>query len=64
MKEKNISQYKILKDGVLDNKTLDGIKKGNNITLLTLERLCRYLGCTPNEIVRFAEEEEQGDGKL
>lgn len=56
MKEKGVTQYKILKDGVLDNKTLDAIKKGNNMTLLTLERLCKYLNCTPNDIVRFVDE--------
>lgn len=52
MKEKNISQYQLLKKG-LDNKTLDSIKKNGNITLLTLEKLCTILECTPNDIVRF-----------
>ena len=33
---KNISQYHLLKSG-LDNKTLDGLKKNKNITLLTVE---------------------------
>ncbi len=56
MKERGVTQYKILKDGILDNKTLDAVKKGNNMTLLTLERLCRYLNCTPNDIVRFVED--------
>ena len=37
----------------IDNKTLDSLKKGNNITMVTLEKLCRIVGCTPNEIVRF-----------
>lgn len=57
MREKKVTQYKILRDGVLDNKTLDAIKKGNNLTLLTLERICNYLECTPNDVVRFVEEE-------
>lgn len=52
MKEKNISQYQLLKKG-LDNKTLDSIKKNGNITLLTLEKLCTILECTPNDIIRF-----------
>ena len=52
MKNKNISQYYLLKNGI-DNKTLDSIKKGNNITLLTLERLCSILNCSPNDIVSF-----------
>ena len=34
MRDKNISQYQLLKNG-LDNKTLDSIKKNRNITLLT-----------------------------
>ncbi len=52
MKTKRISQYKLLQGGI-DNKTLDSLKKGKNITLLTLEKLCRILNCTPNDIVRF-----------
>lgn len=53
MKRKNVSQYKLLKDKVIDNKTLDSIKNGGNLTLNTVEKLCNYLECTPNEIVKF-----------
>lgn len=52
MEKKGISQYRLLKSGI-DNKTLDSIKKGNNISLVTLEKLCTILDCTPNEIIRF-----------
>lgn len=52
MERKGISQYRLLKLG-MDNKTLDSVKKGNNITLLTLEKFCDALDCTPNDIVRF-----------
>ncbi|HEL2576857.1 helix-turn-helix transcriptional regulator [Streptococcus suis] len=55
MREKDISQYRLLKEGI-DNKTLDGLKKNKNITLLTLEKLCRILECTPNDIVEFIED--------
>jgi len=55
MREKDITQYALLKQGI-DNKTLDSLKKGRNITLLTLEKLCRILKCTPNEVVRFIED--------
>ena len=57
MEEKDISQYRLLKAGI-DNKTLDAIKKNHNITLLTLEKLCRILECTPNDVIRFVEENE------
>ncbi|WP_170243208.1 helix-turn-helix domain-containing protein [Streptococcus suis] len=55
IREKDISQYRLLKEGI-DNKTLDGLKKNKNITLLTLEKLCRILECTPNDIVEFLED--------
>ena len=44
---KGVSQYRLLTDKVIDN---------GNITLLTLEKLCRVLDCTPNDVVRFVEE--------
>ena len=52
MEQKNISQYKLLKSGI-DNRTLDSLKKGKNITMLTLNKLCNILDCTPNDVVTF-----------
>lgn len=55
MQRKGISQYGLLKAGI-DNKTLDSIKKGKNLTLLTVEKICDVLECTPNEVVRFVKD--------
>ena len=52
MKEKGISQYTLLKEGI-DPKTLDSIKKGKGITVYTLEKLCKIIGCTPNDVICF-----------
>lgn len=52
MEQKNISQYKLLKSGI-DNRTLNSLKKGKNITMLTLNKLCNILDCTPNDVVTF-----------
>lgn len=52
MEERQVTQYQLLKSGI-DNKTLDALKKNKNITLLTLEKLCGIIGCTPNDIVEF-----------
>lgn len=56
MRRKGISQYRLLKAGI-DNKTLDALKKGNNVTLLTVEKICAVLDCTANDVVRFLEKE-------
>lgn len=55
MREREITQYAMLQDKVLDNHTLDRLKKNMNITLITLERICKYLDCTPNDVIRFTE---------
>jgi len=52
MKEKHVTQYKLINSGI-DNKTLDSLKKGGNITMVTLEKLCRIIGCTPNDVIVF-----------
>lgn len=54
MEEKGVTQYQLLKNGI-DNKTLDSLKKNKNITLVTLEKLCRILECEPNDIVKFTD---------
>lgn len=54
MRWKKVTQYQLLKEGI-DNKTLDSLKKNKNITMLTLEKLCRILGCEPGDVVKFTQ---------
>lgn len=58
MKKKSISQYRLLNEGI-DNKTLDSLKKGGNITMRTLENICRILDCNPDQVVRFVDDGEE-----
>ena len=55
MRENGVSQYCLLQNGI-DNKTLDSLRKNRNITMVTLEKLCRIIGCTPNDVIRFSDE--------
>lgn len=52
MKRKGVTQYALIQSGI-DRRTLDWLKKNKNITLLTLEKLCTILDCTPNDIIHF-----------
>ena len=52
MRNRGVSQYQLLKAGI-DNKMLDSLKKNKNITMVTLEKLCRIIDCSPNDVVRF-----------
>lgn len=60
MKRKNISQYRLLKEGI-DNKTLDTLKSNGNITVRTLETICRILDCKVGDVITFTDEEKEGD---
>ena len=55
MKKKGVTQYALIQAGI-DRRTLDWLKKNKNITMLTLEKLCTILDCSPNEVVRFERE--------
>ena len=55
MRKNGVSQYYLLQNGI-DNKTLDSLRKNRNITMVTLEKLCRLVGCTPNDVVRIIPE--------
>ena len=54
MRKRGVSQYALIQAGV-DRRTLDWLKKNRNITLLSMEKLCRILHCKPNDIVRFTD---------
>lgn len=56
MKKRNISQYDLINNG-LDKRTLDQLRHNRNITVLTLEKLCIILQCTPNDVLKFIPEE-------
>ncbi len=52
MRRNNVTQYQLLQSGI-DNHNARLPQKGRNITMLTLEKLCKIIGCTPNDVVSF-----------
>lgn len=57
MKEKGISQYQLINYGI-EKSLLERLRRNQNITLLSIERLCRILECTPNDIFTFVDEKK------
>lgn len=58
MKKKSVTQYALIQARV-DRRTLDCLKKNKNITMLTLEKLCTILDCSPSDVVRFVKDDSQ-----
>lgn len=53
LKEKNISQYKLLNDFDMSRGMLDNLKHNRSITLTTLNQLCEMLDCDIADIIEY-----------
>ncbi len=52
MEKKGITQYRMIEQGI-DRRVLDSLRKNKNITLLTVEKICKVLDCEVSDIVTF-----------
>lgn len=53
MQQKGISQYKLLKEYGFSSGQLDRIRKGESITMYTLNTLCEILDCQVEDIIEY-----------
>lgn len=56
MKNRGVSQYKLLKDYGFSSGQLDRLRKNENISTYTLNQLCTILHCKLEDIAEFIEE--------
>ena len=53
MKVKGISQYKLIKEYGFSSGQLDRLRKNDNISTFTLNRLCEILDCSLEDIAEY-----------
>lgn len=58
LKEKNISQYKLIEEYGVDNAQLHRLRHNMVIKTSTLDYLCRILNCRLEDIVEYIPDEE------
>lgn len=58
MKEKGISQYKLIKEYQISTGQLDRLRKNGNVNSFTLSQLCKILDCELNDIAEYVKDEE------
>lgn len=58
MKEKNISQYKLIKDFNVSRGQIDRLRKNSNVSTYTLNQLCKILDCKLSDIAEYVPDEE------
>ena len=60
MKEKNVTIYALVVKHGISRGTMNKLKHNKNVTLVTIEHLCRILQCQPGDIVAYVDEAEKG----
>ena len=56
MKEKGISQYKLIREYKISSGQLDRLRKNENVSTYTLSQLCRILHCRLEDIAEYVED--------
>ena len=59
MKEKNISQYQLIKEYGVSTGQLDRLQKNANVNSYTMDRLCEILHCALPDIAEYHPEPPQ-----
>lgn len=57
MKERGISQYKLIKEYNFSTGQLDRLRKNENVNTFTLNQLCEILDCTLADIAEYRKEQ-------
>lgn len=55
MRERGISQYKLIKEFKISTGQLDRLRKNENVNSYTLDQLCRILDCRLEDIAEYRE---------
>lgn len=59
MKEKGISQYKLIKEYKVSTGQLDRLRKNGNVSTYTLNQLCKILECKLEDIAIYIEDDNK-----
>ena len=58
MREKEVSQYKLIKEYNFSSGQLDRLRKNGNVSTYTLNQLCGFLDCGLEDIAEYVEDIE------
>ena len=56
MENRGITKYMLIYKLGFSAYTITNLRKNKSITMNTLEKLCKVLNCTPNDIIEFIDD--------
>lgn len=57
LKEKGYSTYRLRKDKILGEATIQNLRTGKIVSLDNLSTICKILECQPGDILKYVKEE-------
>ena len=58
LEEQGLTTYKIRKDKIISESTLQNIREGKRITTDSIAALCAALNCQPGDILEYVPDEQ------
>lgn len=58
MQEKGLTTYRIRKDKIISEGTLQKLREGKTVTTEAIASLCKALNCQPGDIMEYIEDEQ------
>jgi len=58
LKEKGISSYRLRQDKLLGQATITQLRRGELVSLATLDWLCSVLGCQPGDLLEYVDDDQ------
>lgn len=55
MESKGITTYSLIHKHNINPRTVTALRHNGGITVDTLEKLCKILSCTPNDVLKFVD---------
>ena len=61
MKEKGLTTYRIRKDKIISETTLQKLREGKAVRTDSIAALCKVLSCQPGDIMEYIDESEAAE---
>lgn len=58
LKQRGISQYRMIKEYHISTGQLDRLRKNQNVNTYTLNQLCKILNCQVSDIVEYIKDDD------
>lgn len=59
MKKKGLTTYRIRKERIISEGTLQKLRNGESVNTSSLENLCKVLDCQPGDIMEYVPDEKE-----